>query len=93
MIPQLPRQAGWDVMTLNRLHTAQAQVLLVGGLTYDNEHFVNSDPQHPKSGQPKRISLWEIHPIIGFYVCATGTCDPAHTEQWVPLTDWARQHP
>jgi hypothetical protein len=64
----------------------------VGGLTYDNEHLVNGDAQHPKSGQPKRISLWEIHPITAFYVCGTGTCDPARTEQWVPLTDWASQH-
>jgi uncharacterized protein YgiM (DUF1202 family) len=93
MIPQLPRPAGWDVATLNRLHTSQTQVLLVGGLTYDNEHLVNGDPRHPKSGQPKRVSLWEIHPITSFYVCATGTCDPAHIEQWVTLTDWASRHP
>jgi hypothetical protein len=93
MIPQLPRPAGWDVATLNRLHTAQTQVLVAGGLTYDNEHVVNGDPLHPKSGQPKRISLWEIHPIIAFYVCAAGTCDTARTEQWLPLTDWASQHP
>jgi Bacterial SH3 domain len=94
MIPQLPRPAGWDVPTLTRLHTAAAQVLLVGGLTYDNEHLVNSDPQHPKRGQPERISLWEIHPITDFLVCAAaGPCDPAHREQWTTLTDWASQHP
>jgi hypothetical protein len=26
------------------------QVLVVGGLTYDNEHLVNADPQHRTVG-------------------------------------------
>jgi hypothetical protein len=95
MIPQLPRPAGWDPDTLNRLHAAQLPVLVVGGLTYDNEHLVNKDPHHPKSGQPKRMALWEIHPITEFYVCATAgaTCDPAQHAQWTPLTQWARTGP
>jgi hypothetical protein len=63
MIPQLPRPPGWDAITLNGLHADQAQVLVIGGLTYDNDHSVNADPQHPKRGQPKRLSLWEIHPV------------------------------
>jgi hypothetical protein len=92
MIPQLPRPIGWDSTTLNRL--TGKQVLLMGGLTYDNEHFVNDNPAAPKSGQPKRISLWEIHPITAFFVCPAGDgCDPANNSQWMALTDWAKAHP
>ena len=62
MIPQLPRPAGWNPATLNRLRDANHKVLVMGALTYDNEHFVNADPQHPKSGHcgrfiPSRRSL------------------------------------
>lgn len=65
----------------------------VGSLTYDNEHFVNDNPASPKSGQPKRFALWEIHPITAFYVCPAGDgCDP-NAGQWVTLTDWAKAHP
>ena len=92
MIPQWPRPVGWDAATLNRL--AGKQVLVAGGLTYDNEHYVNDNPARPISGQPKRFALWEIHPITAFYVCAAGDgCDPAHLGQWMTLEDWAKAHP
>jgi hypothetical protein len=92
MIPQLPKPAGWDSTTLNRL--AGKEVLIIGALTYDNEHFVNDNPATPKKGQPKRFALWEIHPIEAFYVCPAGDgCDPAQLAQWVSLTDWKKTHP
>ena len=92
MIPQVARPAGWNSTTLNRL--AGKQVLLVGGLTYDNEHVVNDNPASPKSGQPKRFSLWEIHPITEFYVCPAGDgCDPAVLGQWTTLENWSKAHP
>jgi hypothetical protein len=69
IIPQLPKPAGWDAGTLNRLHAADLSVLVVGGLTYDNEHVVNADPAPKKYGQPARMSLWEVHPITEFFVC------------------------
>jgi hypothetical protein len=64
MIPQLPRPGGWNSPTLNRL--ARKQVLLVGGLAYDNEHLVNDNPASPNGIQPKRFVLWEVHPITAF---------------------------
>lgn len=92
MIPQLPRPVGWNTATLNRL--AGKQVMLIGSLSYDNEHFVNDEPAHPKGTQPKRFSLWEIHPITEFFVCPAGDgCDPAQLTQWQPLTAWAAAHP
>jgi hypothetical protein len=92
MIPQVAKPAGWDAGTLNRL--TGKQVLVIGGLTYDNEHFVNDNPASPKSGQPKRFSLWEVHPITAFYVCPAGDgCDPGQLGQWMSLADWATAHP
>jgi hypothetical protein len=52
MIPQLARPEGWNAATLNRLHKLQLQVLVLGGLTYDNEHRVNDRPTQPIGGQP-----------------------------------------
>ena len=48
---------------LQRVRNAKLRVLAVGGLTYDNEHQVNSDKNHPRGPNPKRMSLWEIHPV------------------------------
>src|ERR1041384_3206715 len=91
---RLPRPAGWDAGTLNRINDEGLPVLVVGGLTYDNEHLVNKDKTHIKSGQPKRMSLWEIHPITEFYVCVDAHgCDPAVHDQWIALADWADANP
>jgi hypothetical protein len=90
MIPQLPRPKGWDAVTLLRLEGHLVRV--EGGLTYDNEHMVNGDAQHP-NGQPKRMSLWEVHPITKFFVCNSATCDLASDAGWITLTEWATAHP
>jgi hypothetical protein len=92
MIPQLGHPVGWDTTTLGQVRDAHLQVLVVGGLTYDNEHLVNDDPAHPNGTQPKRIALWEIHPVTEFYVCAMTTCDPAQRTDWTSLTAWAEAH-
>jgi hypothetical protein len=92
MIPQLGKPFGWDSVTVAKVKAAKLRVLVVGGLTYDNEHLVNDDSAHPKSGQPKRESLWEIHPITEFYVCDAATCDPANHAEWTTLTAWAKAH-
>lgn len=89
MIPQLPHVDGWDDSTLRKVARAKLRVLVVGGLTYDNEHLVNDDSLRPKNGQPKRISLWEIHPITAFFVCEVTTCDPANHDAWTTLKAWA----
>ncbi|MGH7524871.1 MAG: hypothetical protein ACREK8_11230 [Gemmatimonadales bacterium] len=92
MIPQLGRPAGWDSATIAKVAAAHLPVLVVGGLTYDNEHLLNADSTQPRAGQPKRASLWEIHPITAFYVCDATTCDPANRASWTSLTAWAKAH-
>jgi hypothetical protein len=92
MIPQLGRPVGWDSATIARVAAARLMVLVVGGLTYDNEHLLNADSTHPRAGQPKRASLWEIHPVTAFYVCEAPACDAANHAAWTPLTAWATSH-
>jgi hypothetical protein len=88
MIPQ-GRPDGW---TLNRLHAVGEQgrqVRVRGSLFYDNEHFVNDDEENPKGSEPKRFSLWEIHPITEFLVCKTAkkVCDAADGSVWQKIEE------
>lgn len=92
MIPQLGRPSGWDSAHVARIGAAGLPVLVIGGLTYDNEHLVNDDAAHNKSGQPKRMSLWEVHPVTAVLVCEHVTCDPKHHAEWTTLTAWAAAH-
>jgi hypothetical protein len=82
MIPQ-DRPANW---TSNKVETLRGKVLLIeGSLFYDNLHFTNGDASNPLQGQPKRFSLWEIHPITSVKVCkktTVGQCDPEQASDW-----------
>ncbi len=68
MIPQ-GRTADWTLAKLRSVRHQGKRVLVVGALFYDNIHMVNDDPNQPIGGQPKRVSLWEVHPITGFFIC------------------------
>ena len=70
-------------------------MLAIGLLTYDNGHQVNADKNHPRGRNPKRISLWELHPIIEFYVCPKfETCDPeTPNSKWQSLKEWRSVNP
>ena len=80
---------------LQAVMLADLKVLTIGSLTYDNEHEVNADRRHPNGSSPKRISLWEIHPVLAVYVCPKGmTCDPGSPNvNWQMLYDWRHAHP
>jgi hypothetical protein len=82
MIPQ-DRPDNWTSANLEAL---RGKVLLIeGALLYDNMHFVNADENNPLGGQPKRFSLWEIHPITSLKLCkktAVGQCDPDRASDW-----------
>ena len=89
MIPH-DRPAGWTIERLKKAKQQKRKVMAVGNLFYDNDHVVNSDPSDPLSGQPKRFSLWEIHPITKFFVClkANNACATTHQSQWTKLEDF-----
>jgi hypothetical protein len=92
MIPQ-NRNPGWTLAKLINLRQQGKRVLVVGALFYDNIHIVNADPNHPIGGQPKRVSLWEVHPITKFFVCtkASNNCNAGSTgagSGWKRLEDF-----
>ena len=78
------RPAGWTPQKLNAL---QNPVRIRGQLFYDNSHAVcgTSRPN------PKRASLWEIHPVYSIDVCKSADinqCRKAADDdsQWTPIT-------
>ncbi len=89
MIPQ-DRSDEWSIDKLQAVRKLQRRVLVTGALFYDSIHVVNADPKHPIGGQPKRFSLWEVHPITAFFVCgnADNSCDPHVKTNWVPLASF-----
>jgi hypothetical protein len=88
MIPQ-DRKPGWTVKKLKRIAKEERPVIIRGQLLYDNKHRVNDDPDQIRGGDPKRMSLWEIHPVTEFFVCMTAnkkcTSQNVNTQQWVRL--------
>jgi len=87
MTPQVRKKA-WTLKALAAAETLQRPVLAVGQLFYDNKHHVNDDPENPTGGDPKRFSLFEVHPITAFFVCkTTEQCDPNRATDWLALED------
>ena len=88
MIPH-DRPAQWTLEKLRKVKRDGRMVMVVGGLFYDNDHVVNADPADDLGGQPKRFSLWEIHPITQFFVCqrAGNACSASNVAQWTKLED------
>jgi hypothetical protein len=86
MIPQ-NRSYGWSLQKLESIRSSQRRIMVVGPLFYDSFHVVNDNPQAPLPGQPKRFSLWEVHPIGLFFVCTrpTNDCNPNAPNDWVTL--------
>lgn len=89
MIPQ-GRPAGWTTAKLNRALDEGRRVMVVGGLFYDNLHVVNDDPANFLNGEPRRMSLWEIHPVTQFFVCRrpNNNCNANNVTDWTRLEDF-----
>jgi len=87
MIPE-NRPDAWNREALAGVEHKRQQVLVVGQLFYDSKHHVNADPDNVLSGDPKRMSLFEVHPITKFLVCDHAkTCDPTNEGAWTKLED------
>jgi hypothetical protein len=78
----------WTADNVNKVATAQALVRITGQQFFDSSH-IPCKAGAPVGNNPKRISLWEIHPIYKFEVC-TGDC--AGAGQWVSLDEWLKTH-
>jgi hypothetical protein len=83
MIPQgRSAHAQWTTPHLHLLAKEKRLVLFVGPLFYDGEHKVRADCT-VIGDQPKRMSLWEVHPVIEFYVCDDGdACRATSRNGW-----------
>jgi hypothetical protein len=86
MIPQ-GRNEAWTTKKLKNIAAEKRPVMVRGQLFYDNKHLVNDDPDEPKDGQPKRFSLWEIHPVTEFLVCMTASKKCTKQSQFEALED------
>jgi hypothetical protein len=86
MIPQ-DRNPGWTLTKLKDVEAKKRRVMVTGQLFYDNAHRVNKNPQHSLAGEPKRFSLWEVHPIRQFFVCTSAPCNVNDQSQWTKLED------
>jgi hypothetical protein len=86
MIPQ-QRNKKWTTRRLRAIQKAGLMVRVSGQLFFDNHHRVNSDPDHNIGNQPKRMSLWEVHPITAFDVCTKSKC-AIDGSGWQPLAKW-----
>jgi hypothetical protein len=80
------RPDAWTHGNVEKVSKAKLPVRVSGQLYFDSSHFPCKGGQGAGEGNPKRVSLWEIHPIYKFEVC-TADCDAAGT--WVALDEWA----
>jgi len=80
------RPAQWTAENVEKLATSHTPVRVTGHLFFDSSHVPCSGGEGAP-GNPKRFSLWEIHPIYQFEVC-TANCDGDGA--WVTLADWTR---
>ena len=82
------RPDSWTHANVEKVAREKLPVRVTGQLYFDSSHFPCSNGESAGAGNPKRISLWEIHPIYKFEIC-TADCDGAG--KWVSLDEWAKQ--
>jgi hypothetical protein len=79
------RPETWDELVNLKI---ERPVRITGPLFFDSSHQPCRNGKRPN---PKRISVWEIHPIYQFEVCKDKTltaCDVRNASQWIPLDQW-----
>ena len=78
------RPAAWtpdNIMKASDGHPIRVR----GHLFYDGSHSPCTATSRPN---PKRASLWEVHPVYSFEVCSKSTiaeCESASASEWTPL--------
>lgn len=88
MIPQNPnrKNQAWSLAKLKKLQAQQLPVRVQGRLFFDSEHKPNTKKTGTAGGNPRRFSLWEVHPISAFFVCPAASC--TGSSGWTALEDW-----
>lgn len=87
MIPH-HRPDSWTPAVVNKVAKNGLPVRVTGNLMFDSSHSPCQSGT-ALSGDPSRISLWEVHPIYKFEVCSQSDCSSGNG--WVPLESWQEQ--
>lgn len=82
------RPADWTAAAVNRLKNVSVPVRVTGQLMFDSSHLPCQNDAGVRTN-PKRFSLWEIHPIYKFEVC-TSNCSPLAQPVWTDLSEWLK---
>jgi len=86
MIPH-HRPASWTPQNVNAVAAAKLPVRVTGHLMFDSSHTPCQNGTSIQ-GDPKRSSLWEVHPVYRFDVCPQGDCSSG--TGWVPLEEFVK---
>lgn len=84
MIPH-HRPAEWTACNVKDVADRGLRVRVTGQQFFDGSHVPCKNGKAVGSN-PRRVSLWEIHPIYAFDVCPSGDCANGG---WVPLETFA----
>lgn len=84
MIPH-HRPSQWNQCSVESLAASGLRVRVTGQQFFDGSHLPCKSGE-AAAGDPRRISLWEIHPIYSFEVCPSGKCSSGG---WQPLETFA----
>jgi hypothetical protein len=80
------RPSSWNISNMQKVAGSGIPVRVTGHLFFDSSHVPCENGQGVRSN-PKRVSLWEVHPIYQLELC-TGNCNG--TGNWVSLDAWAK---
>lgn len=80
------RPGSWNIQNMQKVADSGLPVRVTGHLFFDSSHVPCENGQGVRSN-PKRVSLWEVHPIYQFELC---TADCGGTGNWVSLDQWAK---
>ena len=83
MIPH-HRPGEWTSCNVNDAAQKKLRVRVTGQQFYDGSHEPCKNGM-PVGKNPKRVALWEIHPIYKFEVCPSGNCT---SSGWQPLVQY-----
>ncbi len=80
------RPVEWSAENVEKLAKSHTPVRVTGHLFFDSSHVPCVSGQSV-AGNPKRFSLWEIHPVYKFEVC-TENCNAQGT--WSDFADFVK---
>jgi hypothetical protein len=89
LIPHL-RPEMWEAANIKDLEKEQAIVKVSGQLFFDGSHQPCVG-KAPRTGDPARFTVWEIHPIYDLQVCkhdSMSKCSPSDGSVWQSVKEW-----